>query len=123
MDVTFCDVVSYIDSDAFLFVDYNLNHNFFSLYSNILPIKNSLRMHVVREFTSHSLFGSDHFKFVDDYKFYGLEDYSLRLAHFSSYNIVQFFCLRSGFNLYLGNLVSKYLGFSSQLNIEQLKNY
>jgi ribosomal protein S13 len=99
------------------------NINFFFSCNKLTNNISILNVNLLRDSSAHTLFSSDTFKFVDDFKFYGLDDYTLRVETFSDYNLFQFFCLRSGFKGYLANLASKYLGVSQQLNVKLINNY
>lgn len=71
----------------------------------------------------HTLLYSNIYSIVDDYSFYGLEDYSLRVDSFIEYNMFQFLKLRYGFGSYLSKFYCSYMGFSKELSFKDLCNY
>lgn len=75
------------------------------------------------EITDHKILYSNFVKLVDNYNFYGLEDYSLRVDYFNEYSMFQFLCLRYGFGPHLSNLYCKYMGLKKEFEFSRLNNY
>lgn len=71
----------------------------------------------------HSLLYTNVYKFVDDFKLFGLEDYSLKFDYFSETKIRNFFTIRYGLGFFVSNLICKYLGISNQMLLSNLVNY
>lgn len=117
---TLSDLLS-LNNDLLIYTCYN----FFFSQNIIIDLEFNSTYFVTnaKDISSHYLIDSNRYNIVDDFKYYGLEDYSVRLDYFNDLNAVQFFSLRYGFGSVLSEFVCKSLGISMNISINKLFNY
>lgn len=123
--------VFFVELDTFLvclmdtsnLLDNIFVHNY--LYTDLIYFKyvSSLTCQFYTINDRHSLLKNTVYKFIDDFKCFGLEDYSLKVDYFSDLSIRNFFCIRYGLGFFVSRLICKYLGISNQMLLSNLVNY
>ena len=113
---------------VFIEIEQTKNHwvfdfNYFAMLTGLNVTNCNLIVNDRNDYIDHNILYTNKYNMIDNYKYYGVDDYTMVVESFSDLSLTKFLCLRYGFGSYLSNTYSQYLGISKEFNVSLIKNY